>query len=379
MTRLVARFRLQLQPTGVDRVALAYVQHFATDAYAVLSEGCFNAVLNQQASKELFDILLSQRSAGLPRLNWLVLKARWWRWTGAWMRYEHAVLINVNHTGLEHRHYGLPLRLMGARLLVMVHDLIPLRFPEYARPGDAHRHQKRIQHLLKFNAGVIANSIDTQNALERFVQSQGLSMPSTVVAPLGIERHVVAQNKPKLGDYFVMLGTIEPRKNHWMMLQIWRRLVETLGDQAPKLVIVGRRGWECENVVDLLERCATIREHVIEYPQCDDAELGALLKHSRALLFPTLVEGFGLPIAEALLLGVPVIASDLGVFREFAHEVPEYLDPLDTMAWLNAVDDYTQSAHPRREAQLVRMQTLVLPSWDAHFAKVDAFIADTLR
>lgn len=64
--------------------------------------------------------------------------------------------------------------------------------------------------------------------------------------------------------YFVVLGTIEPRKNHLLLLQVWRQLIEELGLAAPRLVIIGQRGWECEQVVDLLDRCEVLRGVVLE-------------------------------------------------------------------------------------------------------------------
>ncbi len=139
-------------------------------------------------------------------------------------------------------------------------------------------------------------------------------------------------------------------------------------------MIIGRRGWECDHVVDLLERCEKLKGYVIELSDCSDTQLANILLFSNALLFPSLTEGFGLPITEALQLKVPVIASDLAVFKEFAHEVPEYLDPLDSLAWHQLILEYMDAQHPKRQAQIARMQSLTLPTWKTHFEKVDALI-----
>jgi len=141
--------------------------------------------------------------------------------------------------------------------------------------------------------------------------------------------------------YFVVLSTIEPRKNHWFLLQMWRRLVETMGDSAPRLVIIGQRGWECENVAYMLERSEKLKGFVFEYSNCTDEELATYLHHAQALLFPSFAEGYGMPLVEALAFGVPVIASDLPVFREVAGEIPEYVDPLDGKRWAELVKEYT--------------------------------------
>ncbi len=103
----------------------------------------------------------------------------------------------------------------------------------------------------------------------------------------------------------------------------------------------GRRGWENEQVVDMLERSRDIRDHIVECADLPDAALKSLMAGARALLFPSFVEGFGLPLAEAMAARLPVVASNIGVFRELAGIGPDYLDPLDGLGWLQAVEDYT--------------------------------------
>jgi glycosyltransferase involved in cell wall biosynthesis len=173
-----------------------------------------------------------------------------------------------------------------------------------------------------------------------------------------------------------MLGTIEPRKNHWFVLHVWRRLVENLGDRAPTLVVIGRRGWECENAVDMLERCGPLKGKVIEEASCSDARLHNYLLHAQALLFPSFVEGYGMPLAEALALRVPVIASDLPVFHEIAGDIPEYLDPLDGPGWMTRIMQYAGAGSPQRTAQLARIEAFRAPTWQEHFEVVDTFIEE---
>jgi glycosyltransferase involved in cell wall biosynthesis len=173
----------------------------------------------------------------------------------------------------------------------------------------------------------------------------------------------------------VVVGTIEARKNHLMLLNVWRRLVDRLGADAPGLLIVGQRGWEAEEVFRVLDRPGSLEGHVIEFNRCSDEELAAHLASARALLFPSLVEGYGLPLVEALAFGVPAIASDLTVFREIAGDIPNYLSPHDTVGWENAILDYARPDSESRTAQLKRLQGFTGPSWYSHFAKVEAWLA----
>ena len=141
-----------------------------------------------------------------------------------------------------------------------------------------------------------------------------------------------------------------------------------------------RRAWSssvspvgcARTSIDQLRRGDPSQTRVLYQPSCGDAQLATWLRHARALLFPSFVEGYGLPVVEALAHGVPVIASDLPVFRETARDIPTYLSALDAAAWRDAVLDYARDDSPARAAQLARLHGFVAPSWAEHFARVEA-------
>ncbi len=157
-----------------------------------------------------------------------------------------------------------------------------------------------------------------------------------------------------------------------LLLQIWRRMAERKkpDDVLPKLVLVGRRGWEAENVFDMLDRCPGLEGHVIEASRMADGHVEDLIRGARALLLPSFAEGYGMPIAEALELGVPVICSDLPALREVGRDVPEYLDPLNGGDWISAVKAYALPASARRKAQMERLANWRPTSWGEHVATV---------
>jgi glycosyltransferase involved in cell wall biosynthesis len=284
------------------------------------------------------------------------------------------VLLNTGHSGLESPAYSASLQRLGVRPVFLLHDLIPISHPEYCRAGELERHHRRIDTALKIGRGLILNSRQTLKELQDYADSKSLPLPPAIAAHLAPPTLPPAGVNPVGTPYFVILGTIEPRKNHWMLLQVWRGLIEKYGSRAPQLIVVGQRGWECENVVDLLERGEHLREHVIELPRCTDAQLATYLHHAQALLFPSFAEGYGLPLVEALSVGTPVIASNLPVFHEIAGDIPEYLDPLDGPGWRSLIDAYSVTDSSMREAQKLRMQHYAPPSWSRHFEQVDAFL-----
>jgi glycosyltransferase involved in cell wall biosynthesis len=89
---------------------------------------------------------------------------------------------------------------------------------------------------------------------------------------------------------------------------------------------------------------------------------------------PSFVEGFGLPVVEALQLGTPVIASDLPVYREIVGDKPTYLDPNDVKAWAETIADFAEEG-PERRRQVAAIRGYRAPTWDEHFRTVEAWLA----
>jgi glycosyltransferase involved in cell wall biosynthesis len=373
VTRLFGRALAGVSPTGVDRVSLAYLQHYYFRARAVLAEGRFVAVLTKQDSQKAFAALLNLTPRSKSILKGLIIKAR----LTAWYRLNipERVLINTGHSGIGHTLYAIGLRRRGVKLLFMVHDVIPITHPEFCRPNEKAKHHKRIDNMLSHGHGIIVNTHSTLETLVTEAKKINIKMPLSTVAHLAPGFMPISfGDRPIETPYFVVLGTIEPRKNHNLLFRVWRKLVEEMGVLAPKLVLIGRRGWECENAVDILERSEMLRGVLIEKSSCSDTELITILHHAQATLYPTLVEGYGMPIVESLMVGTPVIATNLPVFQEVVGDVPDYLEALDGLGWLAYVKAFMDNQHPLRVAQLKRMQQFTTPTWQTHFEKVDALI-----
>jgi glycosyltransferase involved in cell wall biosynthesis len=264
-----------------------------------------------------------------------------------------------------------------ARFVCLIHDLIPIEFPEYALPGQDRKHGRRIETAAALADAVIVNSAVTRDAFQPYLDRLGRK-PPVVVAPFGVELPAAVGDGPMPPrPYFVCISTIEARKNHLMLLNLWRRLAGELGAAAPQLILIGQRGWETENAIDMLERSPGLRGLVVEASNLPDTEMARLLRGARALLLPSFAEGFGFPLIEALVHGVPAVVSAIPALRESGGAVPEYFDPIDGEGWRQAVLDYCPLDSPRRQAQLTRLATWRPPSWQDHFAAVDALIAET--
>src|SRR5690606_10537203 len=131
-------------------------------------------------------------------------------------------------------------------------------------------------------------------------------------------------------------------------------------------------------VREALQRDPALRRHVSVINGCDDAAVSRWLCGAEALLLPTLAEGFGLPLIEALGLGTPVIASDLPCLREFGQGIPCLLDPFDTAAWSRAIAGFSEPGGERaRQAPLLARYRP--PVWDTHFMTIEQWLASLPR
>ncbi len=298
-----------------------------------------------------------------------------------------AVYLNVSHEGLNSPgRIERLVRTFDWKPIYLVHDLIPVTHPEYVRPGDEAKHTQRMKTVLNSASAVIYNSAHTERMMNSFAMSTDMKPARGIVSLLGVEEKFqkgqerAADLPPVGGDpYFVVVGTIEPRKNHLLLLNLWRHLVERHGAKAPKLVIVGRRGWENENIIDVIDRCSNLKQHLIECNRLPDWQLTRLLSGARAVLFPSFAEGYGLPLAEALSLRVPVICSNLEVFQDIAGNIPYYLDPIDGMSWLKVIEDFALPDSSLRQAQMAKIDRFAAPTWQQHFDAVDELIADVAQ
>jgi glycosyltransferase involved in cell wall biosynthesis len=374
-TRLIRRHVGVIHHTGIDRVNLEYARwvHGMGGGLCLRRGG----EIKQLSRKSWARLLLGGKQPGNSRVGWrhrlyLFLRSLVFRKSIP----KGSTLLVSTHSWLAHENTWQWLRQRECKAVVFLHDLIPIQFPEYSHPREKALHERRLNHTLRYSRGIIVNSRCTESAVRAYAKQVGLGVPPILVAPLGHELAECEKLPPQdmVRPYFVVLGTIEPRKNHLLLLTLWRELVKRHGEATPRLVVVGRRGWECEQVVDLLERCEAIHPYLVEKNDASDEEVVSLLASACALLMPSYAEGFGMPVQEALAIGTPVISTPLPAIREFAGAIPDYAEPHDGTRWLELIEAYAQSPSPQREAQVQRLQDFRHTTWQEHFQRVEEFL-----
>jgi len=380
LTRLLSRAGRRL--TGVDRVEFAYLRRFLSDAepvHGLIATSLGFLLLDRSGMSAVQSALISGFWGKRGLVSRLSLKLDPTRQAALSLARYHAVdrcrlhgiaamlarhaPDGVDYYNVGHSNLSLPTllevgQLTGSRRNVLIHDTIPLDFPQYQRPETVAGFRRKLGAALAQSDRIICNSYETRAGIARHAAPHSPG-PAMIVAHLGVDLATpdpaaLPSGLPLDRPYFVTLGTIEPRKNHVLLLNIWDRFASD--ENAPHLFICGNRGWRNEEIFARLDRGIS---HVVELPGLSDAAIAALLRGARAMLFPSFAEGFGLPPVEAAALGVPVICGNLAIYREVLGDTPVYLDPTDGYLWEKYIRSLT--------AKLSRPEPITPPNWEAHF------------
>jgi len=243
---------------------------------------------------------------------------------------------------------GFVLPLVGRRpMVVTIYDLTFQLFPAVHEPIKRYYFPAMIAAAVRKASRVIAISAATECDLHRLLPASRGKTVVTLLAPRRLPEAGLCPAEeafPERG-YVLCLGTLEPRKNLARLLEAWLGLAE--GERRGiKLVVVGVRGWMMD---ELLAEHARAEDAVVFTGFVDDQVLSRLLGGALALAYPSLYEGFGLPVLEAMAQGVPVLTSDAGATREIARDGALLVDPTDVTAirrgLLRLIDDATLRGH----------------------------------
>lgn len=366
--------------TGVDRVELAYLRAVHADAIPdfAIARTALGYVLLDHAG--IAQLIAHIDAADFPDPDWMslingrldqsakvgqtLLRALATR--RVTRRRLAAVLhkalpsgfayLNVGHSNLTEAMLATVKGVPESHISVLVHDTIPLDFPQYQRPGTVDQFAAKLRRVAVHADIVICVSDSGLRQVKRHLSDVG-PVPPMVAAHLGVvvpAQSALPADIPTDRPYFVTVGTIEPRKNHALLLDLWERL----GPDAPCLMICGARGWHNDAVFRRLD--AGIAQ-VTEVSDLSDGALTALTRGAQASLFPTFAEGFGLPPSEALAIGTPVVCSDLPVLHETLGHNAVYLDPTDVYQWEKEVMRLADADRSQGEIKYDP------PTWDAHF------------
>lgn len=282
-----------------------------------------------------------------------------------------------------HWTYPVPVVLEGARNLYTIHDLVPLRMP-WATLDNKEYYRRLLQGCIARGDGIVtvseASRRDILDAFPNVLPERVTNTYQAVTRPGRMAGAEEAANTLRgafdlrPGGYFLFFGSIEPKKNVGRLLEAYL----ASGLELP-LVIVGARAWKSEGELALLKQRPEGDRRVRQVDYLPTDVLAMLVQGARAVAFPSLYEGFGLPMLEAMALGTPVLTSREGALAEVGGDAALYVDPYDCadigagLRRLAGDDALCADLHARGRAQAERF------SMEAYRERVAALYRTVLQ
>lgn len=218
------------------------------------------------------------------------------------------------------------------KVVTFVHDLAYLKYPETLEPKNLLFLRRFLPKSVKESDHIVVISESTKKDI---LQSFGINQDKVSVVYPALPKELVwpSQNKVeefksklKLGKYILFVGTLEPRKNIPRLIKAVESLPPEYSDIS--LVLAGKRAWAKEEI-DQAIRGSSLGDRLVELGAISDEDLSCLYKGAFVFAFPSLYEGFGIPVLEAFSAGVPVVTSRVSSLPEVGGDAAILIDPTD--------------------------------------------------
>lgn len=237
--------------------------------------------------------------------------------------------------------------------VITIHDFVIYYYPQYMRKFYYIQQKLLTKYSIKHTDLIICNSKQSSNDLKKIFPGVDKNIE---VIPWGIDLTVNKKNPINLPvlsqNYILAVSTIEPRKNYSTLIEAYYKYYLSESKDPYYLVIVGRRGWESKEFYHRLEELQEKTNHIIILDGVQDELLFSLYKNAAFFCMPSIYEGFGIPVLEALSFQKNIIVSDIPCFHEIAESYAKFLPPLDVELWAKSITEYV-SLH--REKKLPRV------------------------
>lgn len=237
-------------------------------------------------------------------------------------------------------------RWIASPRVMAIMDLSYLKYPHMFRPHDLHQLIHWTRYSVRLARAILTISQYSKSAI---MNAYGVPEKRIVVTYPGLTMPMTQTKGNDLGDYILSVGTLQPRKNFVRLIQAYSRIAAKYPDLT--LVIVGKKGWLYEDIL-LAPKKHGVAERVYFMDFVSDRDLSALYKNAKAFALPSLYEGFGIPVLEAMSLGTPVIVSNTSSLPEVAGEAGIYVDPESVES---IADGLTLALSENRDAAKKRM------------------------
>ncbi len=277
----------------------------------------------------------------------------------------------------------LPVRLPGLKLFAWAYDIVPVIHPEFFNQ-DAVDNFANVVEVFKSADALFCISRFTRDSIQRHlsIDPAKLHLSWIGASPAIYKRNSneveAIKSALRLGrPYILCVGTIEPRKNHAALVQAYAQVVARNPD-APDLVVAGLRGWGYADFFDQIESL-NLTSHVHHFEHLTDDQIAALYSGAEMVVYPSLFEGFGLPVLEAMRCGVPIVTSRGTSMEEIAGGCGVLVNPKSPEAIANGIESLLHN--PGLGVRLTKLAASKLPQfeWDTIAKSVILKMQQTLQ
>ncbi|MPT49032.1 MAG: glycosyltransferase family 1 protein [Sphingobium sp.] len=255
----------------------------------------------------------------------------------------------------KHKHQVMAWRKRGVRICVVIYDLLPVEHPEWFGNNHSTQFENWLRFIGHYVDMALCISQSVEESLKKWLKQEQISRADAIDIrnfPLGGD---LSKSQPSIGitednelalellkshRYVLTVGTIEPRKGHAIALDAFDLLFAGEADDVPALVIVGRSGWKTDDLQERIRGHKQLGKKLFWFDNASDELLDKLYDGCAGVLFPSLAEGFGLPVVEALMHHRPVLVRNLTVFRELGMPSISYFDEDSPTALAKAITDW---------------------------------------
>lgn len=240
----------------------------------------------------------------------------------------------------------------GFKIVAVIYDLIISLYPHLHSPLLFKAYTQYMFDIAQCADLVLPISKSSEKDFFRFCDELQLPRPKSKVIRIADIVENLKSKKPNLpygfaGEAFVLcVGTIEVRKNHNLLYYVYK-LAQERNIHLPKLIIVGRKGWNATDTYNLIKNDQDIAKNVLILESVNDNELEWLYKHCELTIYPSMYEGWGLPVAESLQRGKIAVASKSSSIPEIAGDLLEYFSPYSADECLHLLIKYLEE--PRKQ------------------------------
>lgn len=231
------------------------------------------------------------------------------------------------------------------RVVLMCYDIIPVKYPNYFPAGFTEKFLDNLSDKVDCADKIIAISKKSEEDLKEYIVSQKKQLPSLDSFVLGSEIDFFEKRTPPMSagflntaSFILYVSTIEGRKNHQLLYNIWVKMTETMPyDRIPFLIFAGKKGWLVDDLLYTISTDLRVNKKIKVINGLNDCELSWLYDNCLFTVFPSFYEGWGLPVMESIAHGKLCLCSMGGALMEVAPGFVEYLDSFDTPAWLKKI------------------------------------------